>query len=258
MIIRNTPVERMRNASNSIEVITNLVNVLPEVAFVTLAELKVSPPGRNKEIAKIPDLKVLTSEALSIREKYHIPFWMAVIFVAQSRELTLPEQLLRAAAFHQPMAAAKIEQLPVKKVTKDYLLKRSEMVEPGQILTFSSRLMLHDGTEAHIPMLDFRLSSSSETLPTAMAVIRQLGINGVMLDSGQSYHFYGLALISSEELRKFLAKALLFTPVIDYRWIAHQLIEGACALRLSSGAEQQKIPTTVAILTGQSDAKLAQ
>lgn len=44
---------------------------------------------------------------------------------------------------------------------------------------------------------------------------------------------------------EFLGRALLFTPVVDGRWVAHQMIEGQCALRVSPGNAQQIVPVVV-------------
>jgi hypothetical protein len=254
--MRHGSVDELQTASDSVDVITGLIRTFPAIDFVTLAELTVPTAAKNKVIAHNSALKTLNDEALDLRRKYYIPFWMAIASVAQSHGMSLPSELLRAAAFHQPMTGVDVEHVPASSITADYLRARSVGLHPGRILTFSSHVILRNQAVAHIPMLDFRISASRTNLTTALATLSELGHDGIILDSGQSYHFYGLTLLSSEELRTFLGKALLFTPVIDYRWIAHQLIEGACALRLSPGANNQKTPTAVATVTRQFGAAL--
>ena len=46
-------------------------------------------------------------------------------------------------------------------------------------------------------------------------------------------HFIGTKLIADSELTTFLGKLLMYNPIIDKSWIAHQLIEKYCALRIS-------------------------
>jgi hypothetical protein len=58
----------------------------------------------------------------------------------------------------------------------------------------------------------------------------------------------GWDLLPDESLVRFLGKVLLFAPIVDRAWVAHQLIEGACALRISSRAGYGGPPRLVAEL----------
>ncbi len=245
--------EMLQAASDSLDVVAGLIRTFPEIDFVTLAELTVPPVGTNKLIMRDAAVKIINDEALDLREKFNIPFWMAIASVAQSYNATLPSELLRAAAFHQSMASVDVdlERVAAQSMTSEYLRERSRGIHPTRILTFSSQVRLKDQSIAHFPMLDFRIAPSRANLSTVITMLGELGHDGVILNSGQSYHFYGITLLSVDELREFLGKALLFTPIVDYRWIGHQLIEGACALRLSSGTKRQSIPTVTAAFTRQ-------
>lgn len=55
---------------------------------------------------------------------------------------------------------------------------------------------------------------------------------GAIINSGNSYHFIGCDLVNEAELVDFLAKGLLYGPITDTRWIAHQIIERSCTLRV--------------------------
>ncbi len=68
---------------------------------------------------------------------------------------------------------------------------------------------------------------------------------GFLLQSGESYHFYGKGLLDDRALVRFLGQALLLAPVIDRAWIAHQLIEGASALRISKKPSGSGEPVVV-------------
>jgi hypothetical protein len=46
-------------------------------------------------------------------------------------------------------------------------------------------------------------------------------------------------------LLTMLAKALLFAPIIDRAWVAHQMIERACGLRISPGKTYSQGPIVV-------------
>ena len=95
-------------------------------------------------------------------------------------------------------------------------------------------------------MLDFHLPSGSENQATAVASLNAVRAGrGLLVESGKSYHFLGIDTVSSEELWAFLARALLLGPLVDRAWIAHQLLEGRCALRVSSRVGQANMPKVV-------------
>ena len=105
-----------------------------------------------------------------------------------------------------------------------------------------------DGKISHLPLIDFHCPASAENARLALAVGRRI-IDGsfLLLLSGKSYHAVGLKPILSDELVCFLSKALLFSPIVDRGYIAHQLIERRCALRISKGGHANVIPTVIAV-----------
>jgi hypothetical protein len=125
----------------------------------------------------------------------------------------------------------------------------SRALEVGEILAISSRMLSVSGEEAHLPMLDFRVAISEENEELVCEQLRAMKLQGWLLESGRSYHFLGRSVLDGRAcLSKFLGQALLFAPLVDGRWVAHQLIEGACALRISSGNDEQIPPRSVAEL----------
>jgi hypothetical protein len=94
-------------------------------------------------------------------------------------------------------------------------------------------------------MLDFRIRPSVENEQLAVDILTRMSTSGTLFNSGNSYHFYGDKLIDEKQLLEFLGKAALFAPFVDQRWIAHQMIEGACALRISRGKKFTHGPTYV-------------
>jgi hypothetical protein len=116
-----------------------------------------------------------------------------------------------------------------------------------QLLGVASRVSLVGGGEAHIPMMDFLCSLSvenSEMLVQLLAALRNG--KGFLLQSGRSYHYYGVRLLTEGEWRVFLGKCLLMSGYSDDRYIGHQLVDGYCALRLSAGKLKNQVPAVVA------------
>ncbi len=72
----------------------------------------------------------------------------------------------------------------------------------------------------HIPMMDFRIESGKDDgQPNLLKeALKKLGqTNGVLLDSGKSYHYYGFQLLAEHEWRRFMAISLLLEPLVDVR-----------------------------------------
>jgi hypothetical protein len=56
----------------------------------------------------------------------------------------------------------------------------------------------------------------------------------MLVNSGRSYHFYGDRLLTTSKWREVLLRASLLAPIVDGRWITHQLLQGYAALQVSS------------------------
>jgi hypothetical protein len=100
-------------------------------------------------------------------------------------------------------------------------------------LTVCSDVRLASGTTLHIPMMDFLCSPSDANENLVISLVRRLEQpRGLLANSGNSYHFYGCNLFENDEWRRFLARALLLSPITDPRYIAHRLMDGFCNLRI--------------------------
>ena len=98
-------------------------------------------------------------------------------------------------------------------------------------------------------MIDFHCPAQADNDELVSSTIAALAIGpGYLVESGESYHFYGLGLLSDSDLPAFLGKILLLCPIVDRAWVAHQLMEGVCALRVSPRSQQEIGPTLLAKL----------
>ena len=131
--------------------------------------------------------------------------------------------------------------------TRQALEAATAGLRPGRILALRSLCVGGSAApDRHLQMLDFRLPVNDASERIVEATVRAMGLHGWLLSSGRSYHFLGSrTLASPEELMAFLGRALLFAPIVDGRWVAHQMIEGQCALRVSSGNPEQIVPALV-------------
>jgi hypothetical protein len=184
------------------------------------------------------------TRALELRTTHHLPFWDGVMLAASQSD-TIPTGALKAAAYHQTLAG-KIQWVAADNLNIPSLQSMSQSAH-GQkrLLALTSSVQMRDGSVRHLPLLDFHTAYSEHTTCLIAEVISLLGASGSLLRSGKSYHFYGDALLTSDEMIAFLGKALLFEPIVDRAWIAHQLIEGRCALRISPREEYGGVPAFV-------------
>jgi len=110
----------------------------------------------------------------------------------------------------------------------------------------SSAVALSSGPSMHIPLIDFHCPFGRENEELSACASKLLDPKGgYLLSSGQSYHFYGKSLLNEDELPAFLGRALLLSPIVDRSWVAHQLIEGACGLRISARLPNGDVPRLV-------------
>jgi hypothetical protein len=121
----------------------------------------------------------------------------------------------------------------------------AECKERREALAVYSLFRDKNGRKLHIPMMDFQLKSGSDDgqlnfLQSAVSGIRQK--HGIILDSGNSYHYYGSRLLAEDEWRWFMAGCVLLEPLVDVRYISHRLLSGKGALRLTTAPGKDTEP----------------
>jgi hypothetical protein len=121
----------------------------------------------------------------------------------------------------------------------------------GEALAIYSRCRNKDRHELHIPMMDFRISSKegdTRHLNLLSSALQHIGQReGVFLDSGNSYHYYGFELLTPVQWKRFMAACLLLDPLVDVRYISHRMLAGKASLRLNETLDK-KNPIVIACL----------
>ncbi len=181
--------------------------------------------------------KEIVESALSIRANAGVPFWEA-IFIACIKKGRISEAILDAASFHHGAG----ERSDIKR----YALEQGELMTravcEGVNIGLSSAVKV-DEEELHLPMMDFRCEVSERNTDIAFTVCKRIMPAGfVLLDSGDSYHACGTSLLSAKERIWFLAQALAYAPLVDSRYLAHQLRQSESSIRVSVGGNRHAIP----------------
>jgi hypothetical protein len=154
--------------------------------------------------------------------------------------------LFEAALYHNSLTSRHALRVEGNQVA-DQIQKLFPTIEDSNVLALLSSVRTVSGEVAHLPLLDFHLPATPFNEKVALEALQALGIGpGYLLASGKSYHFIGSRLIEFSAFPRFLARALLLSPVIDRSWIAHQIIEGRSAVRISPKPGRHDAPRVVA------------
>ncbi len=215
---------------------------MPEISQVSFAAY-CPAPGLDTRLSLSEDPNAdIRSVATQLRREFGIPFWDAILSVAMKRG-AIPSRYVDLAILHDSAPNEKHFEVSRSNVTEGEINSLVSELKPGFALAVSSKVKLSSGATAHIPMMDFRCSRSPMNATIVKKALGAMGEKkGILLDSGRSYHFYGSRLLSEDAWIKFLALAILFTPVVDARYIAHRLVDGACRLRIGTGPDKPATP----------------
>jgi hypothetical protein len=224
-----------------IRFVTGLCELCPKISelrFRTyLPSANLSERLKGKETIP-PDLLAAAKETAITA---HISLWDALACNMIRNGMELPRDVLAEILAH-----------PHGDWERSFILRRQEILDGGisslipnihatEGLALCSQVRTLDGHSAHIPMLDFACARTDSNLATISAMLEAIGQRGVVVYSGNSYHFVGATLLSNDEWVRFMGRALLLAPFVDARFIAHRLLDGECCLRVFA---QSKAPQT--------------
>lgn len=220
-----------------------LVRLLHHVSSIFVAPYQFAPDYEIRLKGSVRAEKIL-QRARNRRTKYGIPFWDAVILEGMTTG-PIDESILDGALYHQSTGETLLEvsRNDVLGIGIVATVEKAGIPYPWAVL---SRVRADDGTEYHFPMLDFRCPISEANLMSLQRVAeRLLDCPWVLIESECSYHLLGASLLSDRELAKFFGASILFGPLVDRNYVAHQLLNGSGALRIVSVAGKTGLKTRV-------------
>lgn len=213
---------------NTIDVIKQIFENNPEIKRFRLVayEKQKDLASDYADVWTSSDANIYNS-ALKLRATYEIPFWNAIMISTINRAAneSLPLNCLKGSCRHHKIKEFKV-------IADDSIDKIKEILGSESRIGINSKVSVGKRKILHIPMLDFHISQSEKNTRTVEEVCKILGLNGYILNSGKSYHFIGKKLFDKNEMINFLGRALTFTPIVDMTWIAHQLQDQSCTLRM--------------------------
>lgn len=216
------------------ELIGRITTRLPVGTAVQFATV-----GRAPRLQRRVDARSAAQELIEVARQERMergtPFWHALFYAGARLQGGVPDEIFESAFYHQRPSTDDTLRLVVEHQGIDDVAALERQLGTDEVLMLTSRVVLPDGQQAHLPLLDFSLKAH---LPGAhlsvAAAARALGEHGELTATGRSFHFFGQMPLADDKWRAFMAKALLLSPITDERWIAHQLLAGYASLRISA------------------------
>lgn len=194
------------------------------------------PSFHGREVST--DAQSITGPARDEHRRRGFGFWEFVLAEAVDGPSDTRRGLLEGALRHNSDGAIRV-QLERETFIERLRDGQYEDLPPRDLVSIcSSVAVTGDERELHLPLLDLGVKPTTEGQVAAVDAMVALGLNGLLFESGRSYHFYGAEPVTSRQLVAILARAQLLSPIVDARWVSHQLIDGRCGLRISTDAEK--------------------
>jgi hypothetical protein len=154
----------------------------------------------------------------------------------------LPRNVFVEALTHEHSEAERTLVLTRQEILDGRAVSIGQQTNQDEGISLCSEIRVKEGYQVHLPMLDFACNpteANQAAISSMLVVIKQAGI---ILNSGNSYHFLGVSLLTGEEWARFMGHALLLAPFIDVRYIGHRLIDGECRLRVFASNKNPQTP----------------
>jgi hypothetical protein len=234
-------------ASRAVALLLSSISGIEEVYLAESRPL----PHLQKRFDLSPTERTVFDRAIEERSRTGLPFWDAALLQLANEPRAL--RLLDAALAHVSFRGQE-QTLSWLSAVSGGLERACDGFDAASEanLTLLSEVRCSDGSFRQLPMVDFHaLSAVPNQRRVVEAVVERLFPDGaVLLESGESYHAYGTRLLSHGDFHLFLGRALLCAPIVDRAYLAHQWIEGRCALRLTAGGGKSRVPKVVALVAG--------
>lgn len=211
-----------------------------QVKTIELDVLHRRPSFQGSEIS--PRAQLITKPARDEHRARGFGFWEFVLAEAVTTDTETRNALLEASLRHNSDEAIRV------RLGREEFIERLSASEymnlpPRDLVSFYSPVeVAGQQRRMHLPLLDLGVEPGPDGEASAIAALRALELRGLLFMSGRSYHFYGADPVPLAHLVAILARAQLLSPIIDSRWVSHQLIDGRCGLRISTDSEKTPAP----------------
>jgi len=227
------------------EVYTGVISSMPQVREVAIARYTLPPPIQERARLSQEERR-LVELAAEARATTRLSYLEILLEMSAKAEHSV-DGILDAVSYHRRHSVNRTW-LSREDVLKGRLISVCATATPGAPLAVLSRVKIGSSCFRHIPLLDFHVEKSRRSLGIVLSIAHRL-LDGpyAVLETPRSYHLVGMQLLTQSQANRFLSKAILFSPITDHAYIAHQLLEGESALRITSRAEPEDVPRLVRV-----------
>jgi hypothetical protein len=227
--------------------IPSIVSRCAEIAQVEFVIYRPAPALSDRLSEVLDPAPAIRETATRLHDEFGIPFWDAMFTLAM-RSGQIPEAYIDMAILHDADPDERSIRLEARSLSESVMEQLIKNLVPGYGLAFSSRVILKSGQQAHLPLLDFRCPPSAANASSIKRAVAAMGQNeGALVESGRSYHFYGFGPLDQSAWLSFVGRAILFSPIVDTRYLGHRIADGACRLRVAAAFGKTAIPRVVEV-----------
>lgn len=230
---------------NAPEAYTEIILSMEEIDSFCLLKYSLPPTVENRAELSKTEL-FFVEKAKVIRKNNRLSYLEILLELCVDSE-TLPSGIISALNFHQKHSLDRywIDRNSLKDGKLINLCSNLDINKP---LAICSKVKTFDGSVMNIPLLDFHLEKSKKSLELIVEIAKTLlKAPFVVLETNRSYHLVGLILLNDKNALKFLYRSLLYIPIIDHAYVAHQLIEGESTLRISAYNNNDNVPKVILV-----------
>ena len=229
---------KVQKGDTSLQLVTSIPLFLPKIKEFTFVRYRVSP-GLDIRLASVQE----ANDRDLVKDQAGFSGWYSSQRIQSSDTKKLLHQLLAHNGRAEQNGRFVLQR---DEILSGCLEERATSLGPDEVLGICSLCKTSNGRSWHLPMLDFNIAPSRDARELVFDGMRQLlDCDGYLLESGKSYHYYGLTLLSWNRFADFLSRSLLLTPLTDIRYIAHRLISRMGVLRITANKEKPNEPRVV-------------
>lgn len=225
----------------------SLADILPDmlrfagVQRVTVERINRPPSFRGSTVSE--RAQVITESARSQHHAHGFGFWEFALKHSLDADPDTRRALIRGSLNHAPDNPGRRYTLTVETLADNLTSGTWQGLPARSMVNLCSTVYTSNGQTGHLLLLDFGIPHTGESsVAAAFDVLDALRLSGSLFASGRSFHFVSAEVVTSREMRQVLARAQLLSPLIDARWVSHQLIDDECRLRISTDVERNTKP----------------
>ena len=250
-MIHNIDIQNLRNMIGC-EVAQACSKVLPlidKLEAIAVMQFRLPPSIQTRVQLTEKELEI-ASKAAIIRKNSWFSY-LEILLELSAKADFIAEGLLDAVNYHQRHSKERTW-FRKEQILAGELVRISSAEELKYPVALCSKVRTKENDQLHIPLLDFHVEKTVMAFEMVKRITRTLfGSDFIILATNRSFHSIGLTLKHDNEFRQVLARSILFAPIVDNAYVAHQLIEGEASLRISKNEPNGQAPVVIALSCGE-------